>query len=268
MDKNEGVPSTAIREVSFLMESKHPNVIKLFDVKYSNNDVVMVMELLEMDLHHYIQRQPYDRSIVNSLDDTKLIIYQIMNGVAYLNSQKLKVTHRDIKPQNILISPKKNLLVKLADMGLGRPMAIPVGTQCYSSEVVTLWYRAPELLLGQHSRSLELDVWSVGCVVAEMYAKKPLFRGENNQDQLMVIARKMGIFTDEVWPGVSKFTEYTSNLSNFPRRDIVDSIPEITDDHGKVLLRSLLRPPPRGDAAAYLSYKWFDNSICPFHNHA
>ena len=100
---------------------------------------------------------------------------QILQGVAYCHSQR--VIHRDLKPANILLSGANNELIKLADFGLARAFSIPI--KPYSKEVVTLYYRSPELLLQMNEYATPVDIWSVGCIFAELAINNPLFKGEN-----------------------------------------------------------------------------------------
>ena len=100
---------------------------------------------------------------------------QILQGVAYCHSQR--VIHRDLKPANTLLSGANNELIKLADFGLARAFSIPI--KPYSKEVVTLYYRSPELLLHMHEYVTPVDIWSVGCIFAELAINNPLFKGEN-----------------------------------------------------------------------------------------
>lgn len=100
-------------------------------------------------------------------------MYQLLKGIDYCHSHR--VLHRDLKPQNLLIDKKGDL--KLADFGLARAIGIPVRT--YTHEVVTLWYRAPEILLGAKQYSTPVDIWSVGCIFAELVTKRPLFPGDS-----------------------------------------------------------------------------------------
>ena len=108
---------------------------------------------------------------------------QMVNGLSYAHNQG--VVHRDLKPENILIDQNGNL--KIADFGLARTFTIPI--RPYTREVVTMWYRAPELLLGSCEYSTPVDLWSIGCIFAEMVTKKPLFRGDSEIDQIFRIFR-------------------------------------------------------------------------------
>ena len=116
---------------------------------------------------------------------TKLMRLQL-KGTAFCHENR--VLHRDLKPQNLLINKRGEL--KLADFGLARAFGIPVNT--FSNEVVTLWYRAPDVLLGSRTYSTSIDVWSAGCIMAEMITGVPLFRGRDNNDQLNQILRILG----------------------------------------------------------------------------
>lgn len=115
-------------------------------------------------------------------------MYQILDGLAYCHSKR--IIHRDLKPQNLLLN--KNLQLKLADFGLARAFSLPV--RPYTKEVrnyflilVTLWYRGPEILLGSQEYSKPVDIWSVGCIFAELCLSQPIFQGESDIDQLLKI---------------------------------------------------------------------------------
>jgi len=178
--EDEGVPSTAIREISLLKEMHHRNIVRLHDVVHNDKCIYLVFEYLDLDLKKHMDSSPdfKNHRIVKSF------LYQILRGIAYCHSHR--VLHRDLKPQNLLIDRRTNLL-KLADFGLARAFGIPVRT--FTHEVVTLWYRAPEILLGARHYSTPVDVWSVGCIFAEMVNQKPLFPGDSEIDELFKIFR-------------------------------------------------------------------------------
>ncbi|KAL1139278.1 hypothetical protein AAG570_006264 [Ranatra chinensis] len=156
----EGIPSTAIREISLLKELVHPNIVGLQEVLMEENRLYLIFEFLTMDLKKYLDQ----------LDDVKMLDVQIVKSYVFqilqaiLFCHKRRVLHRDLKPQNLLIA--SNGVIKVADFGLGRAFGIPI--RVYTHEVVTLWYRAPEVLLGATRYSCPVDIWSIGCIFAEL----------------------------------------------------------------------------------------------------
>mmetsp|Transcript_11375 Transcript_11375/g.34296 ORF Transcript_11375/g.34296 Transcript_11375/m.34296 type:complete len:264 (+) Transcript_11375:94-885(+) len=173
--EDEGIPSTAIREISLLKELQHPNIVRLYDVVHTERRLTLVFEYLDQDLKKYLD------ICEGGLETTilKSFLYQLLCGVAFCHTHR--VLHRDLKPQNLLINREGKL--KLADFGLARAFGIPV--RSYTHEVVTLWYRAPDVLMGSRTYSTPVDIWSVGCIFAEMATSKPLFvrcvRGNSEQ---------------------------------------------------------------------------------------
>lgn len=208
LDAEEGTPSTAIREISLMKELKHPNIVRLYDVIHTESKLMLVFEFMDLDLKKYMDthgdRGALEPAVVRSF------MWQLLKGTAFCHDNR--VLHRDLKPQNLLINKKGEL--KLADFGLARAFGIPVNT--FSNEVVTLWYRAPDVLLGSRTYSTSIDVWSCGCIMAEcafflfpsqqktrrdpltpshparMISGVPLFRGRDNNDQLNQILRILG----------------------------------------------------------------------------
>jgi cyclin-dependent kinase 2 len=172
--EEEGVPSTAIREISLLKELNHENIVCLEDVVHEDRKLYLVFEFLDVDLKKHMDSNPQlyqDETVV------KRFLYQMLQGIAYCHSHR--ILHRDMKPQNLLIDRMSNTM-KLADFGLARAFGIPV--RQYTHEVITLWYRAPEILLGTKHYSTPVDLWSIGCIFAEMVNQKPLFPGDSVRD--------------------------------------------------------------------------------------
>uniref|UniRef100_M1BLC9 cyclin-dependent kinase n=1 Tax=Solanum tuberosum TaxID=4113 RepID=M1BLC9_SOLTU len=217
--EDEGVPSTAIREISLLKEMQHGNIVRLLDVVHSEKRLYLVFEYLDLDLKKHMDSCPEfskDTGVVKSF------VYQMLRGIAYCHSRR--VLHRDLKPQNLLIDPRTNVL-KLADFGLGRAFGIPVRT--FTHEVVTLWYRAPEILLGSRHYSTPVDVWSAGCIFAEMVNQQPLFPGDSEIDELFKIFRVVGTPNEDTWPGVTSLPDYKSTFPKWPPKDLATVVPNL-----------------------------------------
>ncbi|XP_072876038.1 cyclin-dependent kinase 15 isoform X3 [Chlorocebus sabaeus] len=199
MNAEEGVPFTAIREASLLKGLKHANIVLLHDIIHTKETLTFVFEYMHTDLAQYMSQHPGGLHPHN----VRLFMFQLLRGLAYIHHQH--VLHRDLKPQNLLISHLGEL--KLADFGLARAKSIP--SQTYSSEVVTLWYRPPDALLGATEYSSELDIWGAGCIFIEMFQGQPLFPGVSNiLEQLEKIWEVLGVPTEDTWPGVSKLPNY------------------------------------------------------------
>ena len=152
-----------------------------------------------------------------------------------------RVLHRDLKPQNLLIN-KESLELKLADFGLARAFGIPV--RSYTHEVVTLWYRAPDVLMGSRKYSTPVDLWSVGCIFGEMSSGRPLFPGTSDADQLTKIFKILGTPTEQSWPGMLDLPEYKSDFEIFPPQSMGTLTPTL-EPAGQELLSQLLRFDPQ-----------------------
>jgi len=255
----EGVPSTAIREISLLKELQHSNIVCLEDVLMQEKKLYLVFEFLCMDLKKYLDSFPSGYRTEESL--VKSYTYQILQGILYCHQRR--VLHRDLKPQNLLIDGKG--VIKIADFGLARAFGIPV--RVYTHEVVTLWYRAPEVLLGSPRYSTPIDIWSIGCIFAEMVTKKPLFHGDSEIDQLFRIFRTLGTPTDDVWPGVSGMPDYKPSFPNWKGGDIANNVKHMHEDGIDLLKKMLVYDPAyRITAKSALNHSYFqdlDKSTLP-----
>ncbi|KAJ9103592.1 negative regulator of the PHO system [Naganishia adeliensis] len=184
LDPEEGTPSTAIREISLMKELKHPNIVRLHDVQHTESRLILVFEFCEQDLKKYMDTNGEKGALHPEI--VRSFMYQLLKGIAYCHDNR--VLHRDLKPQNLLINKRGEL--KIGDFGLARAFGVPVNT--FSNEVVTLWYRPPDVLLGSRTYSTSIDIWSAGCIFAEMISGVPLFRGRDNNDQLNAIIKVVG----------------------------------------------------------------------------
>jgi serine/threonine protein kinase len=142
------------------------------------------------------------------------------------------VLHRDLKPQNLLIN-RENVL-KLADFGLARAFGIPVKN--FTHEVVTLWYRAPDILMGSKDYNTSVDIWSVGCIFAEIVTKKPLFPGRNENDQLLKIFKIRGTPSADEWNGITELPEYKTDFPIYEKEDLSNHVPGLSADGLDLLL--------------------------------
>eukprot|EP01123_Difflugia_compressa_P000597 TRINITY_DN106_c0_g1_i2.p1 TRINITY_DN106_c0_g1~~TRINITY_DN106_c0_g1_i2.p1 ORF type:complete len:295 (-),score=46.15 TRINITY_DN106_c0_g1_i2:322-1206(-) len=247
--EDEGVPSTAIREISVLKELQHPNIVSLLDVVNMPNKLYLVFEFLDQDLKKYMDSIPhFDPLLVKSY------FKQLLEGLVYCHRRR--VLHRDLKPQNLLIDRKGFL--KLADFGLARAVCIPV--RPYTHEVITLWYRAPEILLGSQAYSMPVDIWSAGCIFAEMITKRPLFPGDSEIDEIFRIFRTLGTPTEEVWRGCTMLPDFKPNFPKWTKQDLRKLLPQGLDAQAVDLLESMLvyEPSQRITAKAALQHPYFN----------
>ncbi|XP_061630418.1 cyclin-dependent kinase 17-like isoform X2 [Phyllopteryx taeniolatus] len=231
LEHEEGAPCTAIREVSLLKDLKHANIVTLHDIVHTEKSLTLVFEYLDKDLKQYMD----DCGNILSMHNVKIFLFQILRGLAYCHRRK--VLHRDLKPQNLLINDRGEL--KLADFGLARAKSVP--TKTYSNEVVTLWYRPPDVLLGSSEYSTQIDMWGVGCIFYEMAAGRPLFPGSTVDDELHLIFRLLGTPAEDSWPGISFVDDFKSHkFPKYKTQLLINHAPRLDTD-GIDLLTSFLK---------------------------
>lgn len=258
----EGFPTTALREIAIMRHLKHPNIIELEDIVYTPpNDenknqgtIYLVFPYMEHELTGL-----YEANVSFTVPQIKNIMYQILLGMQYLHD--MKIIHRDIKSGNILYNNIGE--VKIGDFGLARVHNPTNINKRYTQLVVTLWYRAPEILLGLRQYNQAVDMWSIACVFAELFnGGNVLFRGKDDDDQLRKIFEKCGTPNEKEWPGVTKLsgwgarkinTEYAYNLNEeFKKYQKLDEL-------GVDLLKKMLSldPSKRISAKEALEHEYF-----------
>jgi len=205
--REEGVPSTAIREIALLRELPHANIVRLLNVFCKPSKLVLVFEFVEQDLKKLMRS-----SGRLSPSTIKNFTLQLLTAIEFCHSHR--IIHRDLKPQNLLIDGKMRL--KLADFGLSRAFTLPVPK--YTHEVVTVWYRPPEILLGAVHYSVPVDMWGVGCIIGEMATGHPLFAGDSEIDTAFKIFMKLGTPTEEMWAGVTDLPDFKSTFPKWPAK--------------------------------------------------
>lgn len=255
---------------------------RLLDVVSTDTKLHLIFEFLDRDLKKYMDELKYEKEDLKSnkrelrrgppnqlamaqLDEqikrkterdafnNKSIIFQILQGIAVCHGRR--ILHRDIKPQNILLDTAGH--VKIADFGLARAFQVPI--RPYTHEVVTLWYRAPEILYGSAEYSTPVDLWSVGCIMAELFIGHPIFRGDSEIGMIFKITEILGKPSDEDWPGFSELPYVKKSYPNFPGKNLKDLVPDLSDE-GIDLLKRLFTydPTKRITAKAALKHPYFD----------
>ncbi|CRG99697.1 MO15-related protein kinase, putative [Plasmodium relictum] len=260
-----GINFVLLREIKIMKEIKHRNIMTALDLYCEKDYINLVMEIMDFDLAKIINRKIF-------LNDSqkKCILLQILNGLKVLHNYYFM--HRDLSPANIFINKKGE--VKIADFGLSSKYAFDMYSDKITKDknkknlnltnkVVTLWYRAPELLLGSNKYNSSIDMWSFGCIFAELLLQKPLFPGENEIDQLGKIFFLLGTPSEDNWPESSYLPLYTE-FTKSSKKDF-KTIFKNEDDDCIDLLMSLLKlnSHERISAEDALKHKYFFNDPLP-----
>ncbi|KAJ2554924.1 hypothetical protein EV175_002423, partial [Coemansia sp. RSA 1933] len=192
-DNSQGLPLSSLREIALLKRLRHRNIVNMKEIAagHSIDSIFMVMEYCDFDLATLLDntKTPFTESEVKGL------LHQLLRGLEYCHNNY--VIHRDLKPPNVLLTRSGEL--KIADFGLARLFHEP--QRPMTPRVTTLWYRAPELILGSSEYTRAIDLWSVGCMFGELLVHRPFMPGRSEQEQMELIAKMIGAPHERIWPG-------------------------------------------------------------------
>jgi len=251
----EGLSSYSLREISALTACRHPNVVQLHDVLALPNSVHLVLELMPCNLMEYMRKE-----LKGPFEYLKPAFLQILKGVVHCHRQGYM--HRDLKPQNILVDANCNL--KITDFGLARRFQpLHPGRGPITKYVVTLWYRAPELILMHRTQCMYgqgVDIWSLGCILAEMATNSVLFRGDSEIDTLFRIFQLKGTPTVETWPIIEQLGYFSKNWPRWKDTHFETVLEKCryTHEYLKEMLSDMLQfvPEQRWSAHALLAHRF------------
>lgn len=232
----EGVPSSILRELSVLRRISHPNIVRLLDVSCSPGQFFSVFELMDRTLRDYLRNA---RSAGDDVlpETVKGFARQLILGVEHLHENL--IMHRDLQPYCLVID--QHLTLKIGDFSIARGFSIPL--RSYTHEVVTLWYRAPEILLGSTVYGPQIDMWSCGCILAEM-GLKYLFRGDSEIGQLFMVFQQLGTPTVQQWPGLRELPHFKEVFPQWRKRPWPTNLIVRLGGDGVDLLEGLLTYDP------------------------
>ncbi|KAK7067034.1 Cyclin-Dependent Kinase 7 [Halocaridina rubra] len=253
-EARDGINRTALREIKLLQEVHHPNLIGLLDVFGYKSNVSLVFDFMDTDLEVIIKDTDH---IILTPANIKAYTIQTLRGLEYLHLHW--ILHRDLKPNNLLVNVEG--VLKIGDFGLARFFGSP--NRQYSHQVVTRWYRSPELLFGARSYGTGVDMWAVGCILAEMLVRCPYFPGDSDLDQLTRIFTALGTPTEDNWKDMTKLPDFVA-YKHFEGSPLRDLFPAARDDLLD-LLGSLLtiNPLKRCNCTQALKMPYFSNNPAP-----
>ena len=255
--EKEGLPVCSVREISLLFQLRHHHIVQLIDVVVGRDldSMFLVMKYCEQDLASLIDhmKMPFTESQV------KCIMLQLLDGLQYMHERF--IIHRDLKVSNLLLTDKGCL--KIADFGLARGAGEPV--RPLTPKVVTLWYRAPEVLFGDDMYTTSLDMWSVGCIFGEILSNKPLLPGKSEANQVELIVNLLGSPNDAIWPGFSSLPLAKKlSLTQQPYNNLNQKFHWLSEEGSKLLNVFLMyNPDKRISAARALRSPYFRQKPLP-----
>ncbi|KAG8919685.1 serine/threonine protein kinase, CMGC, CDC2/CDK sub [Tulasnella sp. 417] len=271
-NESQGLPITAVREIKLLKKFKHPNVIELVDLVFSDptpedrqkngNDrkiIWMAFPYMDHDLAGLLKNP----AVSLQPSHIKLFMKQLLEGTSYLHRNH--ILHRDIKSANLLID--KEGCLKIADFGLARPISKEWGTKRgFTNCVVTRWYRPPELLLGAKVYDGAVDLWGIGCILAEMFERNPIMQGQEDLHQLTLIFQLCGSPDESTWPGWKQLPGAEGYQPVHHQRTIGQRFRMLNNETSDLLIGLLTLDPSRrltADQALDHVYFWKDPLPAP-----
>ncbi|XP_011633094.1 cyclin-dependent kinase 11B isoform X2 [Pogonomyrmex barbatus] len=263
--EKEGFPITSLREINTLLKAQHPNIVTVREIVVGSNmdKIFIVMDYVEHDLKSLIETMKQKKQVFIP-GEVKCLMQQLLRAVAHLHDNW--ILHRDLKTSNLLLSHRG--ILKVGDFGLAREYGSPL--RQYTPIVVTLWYRAPELLLCDKEYaglySTPIDMWSVGCIFAELLRMEPLFPGKSDIDQLNKIFKELGTPSERIWPGYTKLPIVQKiPFAHYPVNNLRQRFSLSLSELGIELLNKFLTYDPRQRVTSEdaLSHGYFTEAPLP-----
>ncbi|XP_030078197.1 cyclin-dependent kinase 11B isoform X10 [Microcaecilia unicolor] len=256
--EKEGFPITSLREINTILKAQHPNIVTVREIVVGSNmdKIYIVMNYVEHDLKSLMEtmKQPFLPG------EVKTLMIQLLRGVKHLHDNW--ILHRDLKTSNLLLSHAG--ILKVGDFGLAREYGSPL--KPYTPVVVTLWYRAPELLMGAKEYSTAIDMWSVGCIFGELLTQKPLFPGKSEIDQINKVFKDLGSPSEKIWPGYNELPAVKKmTFTEYPYNNLRKRFGALLSDQGFDLMNKFLTycPARRINAEDGLKHEYFRETPLP-----